>query len=76
MCPFLSHERRSSYTEPTSPKADMSFTTTSVTEPSESVSEESRQQEVDNMQHESTDEGSDEDVDWDSALRYEACIVV
>lgn len=76
MCPFLSHERRSSYTEPTSPKADMSFTTTSVTEPSESVSEESRQQEVDNMQHELTDEGSDEDVDWDSALRYEACIVV
>ena len=50
-------------------KPEGSFSATSVTEPSESISEESKP-EVISRQRELTDEGSDEDTDWDSALRY------
>ena len=51
-------------------KPEGSLSATSITEQSESVSEESKP-EVINMQKELTDEGSDEDTDWDSALRYD-----
>ena len=67
---LISVIRPQSSIERTSPvKPEGSFSATSVTEPSESLSEESKP-DVINRQRELTDEGSDEDTDWDSALRY------